>query len=134
MNTFELQMSNIVNQTIARQNQIVRYVVTGIDEAVVNKSPVDTGRFKANWQLGLDHAPTGTTESVDLDGASTIAANVGNIPAQAAGHVYYIVNNLDYAQALEDGHSRQSPPGNMVAATVAQYQSFVDEAVRNERT
>jgi hypothetical protein len=48
---------------------------------------------------------------------------------QMAGHVHYIANNLPYAQALEDGHSTQSPPNAMVGLTVLKFQAIADVAI-----
>lgn len=134
INTFHLQMENIVSLTLGKQHRIVEYVIKGMDEQVVMRSPVDTGRFKGNWQLGVDYQPTEKLERYDKDGRETIDMNNAKIPYPAYGHDYYLVNNLDYAQALEDGHSRFSPPGNLVHDVVVDLQRFVDEAVRNERT
>lgn len=94
------------------------------------KSPVKTGRFRGNWQVGVGVMPSGELDTVDASGSSTIALGVSHVPQQAAGAVYFIANNLPYAQALEDGHSTQAPPGAIVAGTVAEYEAIIREAVQ----
>lgn len=131
--TFALDINRFAELAGRRANQVVRKVVLDISKGVIKKSPVDTGRFKGNWQYGTDSAPAGAVEIYDEDGRGTLAHIAGQVPQQAAGHVHYIVNNLPYAQALEDGHSTQSPPGNMVASTVSEFQQIVREAL-NEPT
>lgn len=93
------------------------------------------GRFRANWQLGMDSQPDGelfvkSPPTVSFQsGAETVANNLAVISPLAGGHMYYLVNNLPYAQALENGHSTQCPPGGMVGLTVQEFQQIVDAAV-----
>lgn len=127
MSSFALEIQQFCRQTDTRINLVIRRVVLGILREVVRKSPVDTGRFRANWQLGVNSRPAGEVNSISNN---AVERGLAAMPAQAAGNIYYVVNNLDYAQALEDGHSRQSPPGNMVAGTVAEFRRIVREALQ----
>ena len=86
------------------------------------------GRFRANWQLGVDVHPEGEIDALDKSGAKTKAKARAQIPKQAAGHVYTITNNLPYAQALEDGHSRQAPHG-MVGLTKIEFQGIIKKSL-----
>lgn len=97
---------------------------------VVKKSPVDTGRFRANWQVSA-HAPLRTAVS-KLDpkprgtGPDALALNqAGAALRQLKPYgVSYVQNNLPYAQRLETGWSRQAPAG-MVALTLAELRNTV---------
>lgn len=128
--SFESDLQRFTQRSTARADTVIKRIVLGIAGEVIRKSPVDTGRFKGNWQYGAGNAPTGDVEIYDEDGRGTVAHIASQIPTHPAGEVHYIVNNLPYAKALEDGHSTQSPPGNMVAGTVAEYQRIVSEAAR----
>lgn len=90
---------------------------------VVLKSPVDTGRFRGNWQVAIGVRPNGVVETVDPSGGATIANGTRPISALDQLDVVYLVNNLPYAQRLEDGYSGQAPQG-MVAVTVAEINAF----------
>ena len=57
-----------------------------------------------------------------------MAANIGAIPGNAFGHVYYLMNNAPYANALENGHSMQAPAG-VVGLTVAAWEIIVADSV-----
>ena len=127
--SFELDLSRFVTLTIAKQNLIVKKTILELDKSIVKKSPVLTGRFKANWRLGVGEIPSGEIDAVDISGAATLARNAVVIPVQAAGPIYYLVNNLSYAQRLEDGYSQQAPSG-MVGLTVAEFQQTINEAAR----
>ncbi len=120
----------------------VKKVVLDLDRSLVRRSPVDTGRFKGNWQLGVDNAPGGDVEMFNKSplgtpqrGVSdkTIATHLPLIPKKAAGHVYYLVNNLPYAEALENGHSQQAPgPHAIVGLTVLKFESILKNAAKHK--
>lgn len=108
---------------------VVRKSTFGVMREVIEKSPVDTGRFRGNWQPAIGAAPAGTLETVDPSGAATIAKIEAVAATMDAGDVAYLANNLPYAQRLEDGWSKQAPQG-MVRLSVQRWQPIVDEAVR----
>lgn len=92
---------------------------------VVNKSPVDTGRFKGNWFLSVSEISLLATEGVDPNGGGTINRAAGAVAAYSAMEGFpmiHIQNNLPYSVRLEQGHSAQAPAG-MVALTVAELQA-----------
>jgi len=142
--SFSLDINKFIEKTGAKADMSTRRIINRILGKVVMKSPVGNtqnwknqahlpkgyvgGHFRKNWQVGVDSKPSGTVDGIDQGGSKTIADGTAKIPANAIGHVYYIQNNLPYAQALEDGHSTQSPPGNMVAGTVAEFESIIREA------
>lgn len=85
---------------------------------IIIESPVDTGRFRGNWQCSLNY-PVLTTLFDDVKGSISTTENVS---AKTQGYtlddVMYLTNNLPYAEALENGHSKQRGSG-WVAKTVA---------------
>nr|DAH87064.1 MAG TPA: tail component [Caudoviricetes sp.] len=95
-------------------------------------SPVDTGRFRGNWQFSIAAPAGGTLDTVDPTGAEATARIVGDSIEFRAGITAFIVNNLPYAIALEYGHSDQAP-GGMVRITQARFQQIVEEAIRNNQ-
>jgi len=124
---------------IADVDRLVRKVAIDLLKSVIYKSPVGDatlwqspppagyvgGRFRGNWQLGINNQPSGELSAVDASGANTINLGMANIPTtNAAGNIYYITNNLPYAQRLEDGWSSQAPAG-IVSLTVAEFDGIV---------
>lgn len=140
--SFADDIAKFAAKTQARADLIVAKVVLDLHASVTMKSPVGDasywaspppkgyvgGRFRGNWQLGVDQAPSGKLNVVDPSGSIAIGAAVSALPGEAAGKVYFIVNNLPYGRALEDGHSRQAPQG-MVGLTLTEFQGMVAEAV-----
>jgi len=126
--TFEADIRKFVEKAGERADVAVKAIVVGIHARVDKRSPVDTGRFRGNWQLGIGSAPGGTLERLDKTGGETSVSIAAAIPGDAAGNVYYIANNLPYAQRLENGWSQQAPSG-MVALTMLEVPQIAEEAV-----
>lgn len=116
-----------------RIDMAFRKIALDLFTSVILKSPVDTGRFRANWQVAIGAAPEGTLELEDKTGAATISKADAAVAGLNGGETTYLVNNLPYAERLEDGYSGQAPAG-MVRLTVQQYASLVERVgveVRN---
>lgn len=90
---------------------------------VVLKSPVDTGRFRGNWNVAIQAPDISTTDAVDKSGGPTITRGSSVITGLQEPQVIWVSNNLPYAQRLEDGWSGQAPQG-MVAVSVAEIETM----------
>lgn len=72
-------------------------------------SPVDTGRYRAAWNIGIMQPdPSVPAKGKRVQPKAAPYARLNRLPKFP---VVYITNNLPYAQALEDGHSGQAPSG-----------------------
>jgi len=97
---------------------------------VVNRTPVDTGRARGGWQVGLGAEPEDETGREDKDGNPTIADGSDVIDRAEPFQSIAIANNVEYIEFLEDGTSQQAPEG-MVAVTLAELETIfsrVDDA------
>ena len=148
--SFALDISKFVNKTHSNVDVVTRKIVFGLIRSVIKKSPVGNpdlwvtlkngeyvdyqsvhgivdytgGRFKGNWQYGTGSMPSGTLDTINKDDASVTAKLHAKVPKEASGKMHYIVNNLPYSIALEDGWSSQAPSG-MVGLTISEYQGIV---------
>lgn len=88
--------------------KFIRKIALDLLRKVTMKSPVDTGRFRANWMVGIGGADETTTDSTVND-----AVMRGSIILSAYRDLkqIHLSNNLPYAAALEHGHSMQAPLG-----------------------
>ena len=93
---------------------------------VVMKSPVDTGRFRGNWNVGIGSQDLSVSDSTDKGGGATLSSGTSEIDGVEDLTVVWITNNLPYAMALENGHSKiQAPgPGGIVALTFAELETM----------
>lgn len=124
---FVAQLEDFQLQALAAIEQTLRDVVIQIGESLINLSPVDTGRFKANWQLTIGTPANSSLITTDKEGDDTIARLVAAANALEPGQVAYLVNTLVYGIPLEYGHSQKAPHG-MVRITIEQFQQMVKEA------
>lgn len=126
--TFSLDIRAWCDKVKDRADLVVRKVALDVGSRVVLRSPVDTGRFRANWQYGVGQINTATLEAVDKSGQSSIGRIAAGAATARLGEVIYVSNSLPYALRLENGWSKQAPAG-MVALTVAEFQAAVDRSV-----
>lgn len=107
-----------------------------VQTALVNGSPVDTGRFKGNWQVTANKPALHSLNQYDKDGGKTIAEGKRAIYAIMRGggavRSIHFSNMLIYANALEYGHSKQAPAG-VVGIVAVRLRSFMAEAIKESR-
>ncbi|WP_373420026.1 HK97 gp10 family phage protein [Pseudomonas sp. FSL W5-0203] len=130
--SFAESLAAFAEQTKEAIDDVFREVVIEIGTSVIRLSPVDTGRFKGNWQFTVGAPSNQSIDTFDKAGHETIATLVAEVSKLEAGQVAYIVNNLVYGVPLEYGHSDQAPAG-MVQITLARFQQIVEEATRNNQ-
>jgi hypothetical protein len=127
--SFSLDLAAFVAKAKGNANQIMRKVSIDAMSRLILRSPVDTGRFRANWIATLDAPTSETVVAFDPNGSATIEANAAAISDVEVGQSVFITNNLPYSERLENGYSDQAPNG-MVRLTAAEFQEFVAKAVR----
>lgn len=130
--SFALSLAEFAQQATEAIDASLREIVIELGGSLIRMSPVDTGRFRGNWQFSVEAPAAGTLDEVDPSGAVATARLVGDSIVLRAGETAFIVNNLPYAIPLEFGHSDQAP-GGMVRVTVARFQQIVLEAIRNNQ-
>lgn len=130
--SFALQLAEFAEQAKDAVDASLREIVIEIGNSLIRMSPVDTGRFRGNWQMTIDAPAAGTLSALDPTGAEATARIAGESVLFRAGTTAFIVNNLPYAIPLEYGHSDQAP-GGMVRITQARFQQIVLESIRNNQ-
>lgn len=126
MASFAAQVERFRAKTEAKIELAVRKIAMEVFREVILMSPVDTGRFRGNWQVEIGNVPQGTVALEDKDGRATIAAADAKALGLKAGQSIYLVNNLPYARRLEYGWSKQAP-GGMVRLTVQRWKPIVEQ-------
>lgn len=126
MAKFSMPISDLIGNVQEDVEQTVRKAALGVFSDVIKRSPVDTGRFRANWRFAEGEADTGTTDSTDA-GLAQAAANTA-LTAQI-GTVWNFTNSLPYAERLEFGHSKQAPSG-MVRLAIKSWAAQVQKAIK----
>ena len=97
---------------------IARKTALDLLAALSRKSPVLTGRFRANWQIAIGEP---NDNEVQWEGGGGAAAKVKAIsdgisnlavyPAKGYLPIIYIFNNMPYGPGLDAGRSKNAPDG-----------------------
>lgn len=113
-----------------RQETVVQKSLIRTGQAIIVESPIDTGRFAANWQYAFGAADTSTKDgsfSGEGEKAGSITRLTITLGGLQLGQVFYLTNSLPYAQRLEQGWSAKS--SLMVARAVNNFPAIVAEEV-----
>lgn len=128
MATLGEQLKAFSEKTKADMATVVRKTALSLGESMVLMSPVDTGRFRGNWQYGADAINTSTGGADDKSGRTALNRIQAGIRGWVPGQTIYLSNSLPYAQRLESGWSKQAPSG-FVRVSVANYQQYIADAI-----
>jgi hypothetical protein len=120
-----IRLGDIGDYASTQMEKLIRSAVTDTDTLLKSASPVDTGRFRASWQVGenaagaYDAGPqqpaTGAfkdqTEPPDKPTPPTLRRM--NYSKERPGNIYSVHNNLPYAEPLQlhplDGRAASKP-------------------------
>ena len=116
-------------KTLDKMSRAARKITLDAFSEVIMMSPVDSGRFRGNWQPAIGSVPSGTIEALDPSGNMVIAKVAGVTAGMEPGDVVYMANNLPYGPRLEEGYSQQAPSG-FVRLVVQRYQTIAEAVIR----
>lgn len=130
--SFQVQCEQFAQTINVNLSTVVRRAAAQLYSDIVKRTPVDTGFCRRNWQVSADRPLTDIVgvypkkekgkHSDELEPLyAPEGANTAIPIAKGVTHVF-IVNNVVYAEALENGHSKQAPYG-MVRISVAQLEA-----------
>lgn len=128
MGRFAAKLQGFEDRSLEKIDRIIRYTVLEIRTRLIIRTPVDTGRARNGWILGVDARPAGEPGGLDPTGQGAAERIAAAVPYRAAGHVYFIANNVPYIRDLEDGGSKQAPSG-MAKITLLEVPQIVDRAI-----
>ena len=137
---FDNQVAAFAKKANTSIDKTMRGVSIKLFSAIIKSSPVDSGRFRANWMASGSSPATGTNTNTDKSGASSTAAVVSYVTGARMSSEFTLSNNLPYAHKLEyggyssgtntsGGFSRQAPSG-MVRVNADRFQRILDEQAR----
>ena len=100
---------HVRSEVTKQRNALALQVLTG----VIERSPVDTGRFRGNNMVSVGSPNEEFDEgAADASGQATLARGQAVIlGANRPFEIIYVQNSLPYSESLESGHSDQAPAG-----------------------
>lgn len=128
LSQFAKRMKELGKRVEDNSDELVRKVAVAINTTVILATPVDTGRARSNWQIGIGYAPLSTKISYGPNSErSVIQANNSIIKSYGTankGQYIHITNNLPYIVPLNNGHSAQAPAGFVERAVTVAHSSI----------
>lgn len=145
MAVFDLgdQIREFAKSADKRAEAVTKKIIFDISTRLVMKSPVGDpkfwsrpappgyvgGRFRGNWQYGVNKVDRTTTETIDKSGGPSLSRLGAEINAATAlGNVHFITNSLPYAVRLEQGHSWRQAPLGIVETSLLEFDMVVRAA------
>lgn len=126
--SFTLDLTRFAKRYDADIKVVVRKIAFDAFQRVILRTPVDTGRARANWSVALNAPLLGqTTEATDKSGSAALKAAQEQVTTFNGDGSIFLTNNVPYIGALEYGSSKQAPQG-MVRLTVAEIVGFLQRA------
>jgi hypothetical protein len=110
---------------------VMKHLAFNLQNRIVQKNPVDTGRSRAGWNMAVNHAK-GSDPGPAPKGTKLAAPPTPVLGQINPGDKIYIANNVPYIGALEKGHSSQAPQG-MVQQSINEVVTFYDGIVKQVR-
>ena len=124
---FALELNKEVLDSEEKIGNAIELMAMFALRGVVQKSPVDTGRFRGNWIVSRHSPSKHTRKTSDKNGNQTIKKGAKVIERfkykesiKLFEQSIIIQNNLPYANRLENGWSKTQAPHGMIAVTIAE--------------
>lgn len=145
MGTFALDVRAFVEKTKKNNETVMRQVSLKLFSAIIKASPVDTGRFRMNWQAASGgNTAVGVKSGIDPSGSKAIYQMSSVVTRDPNWYEFTLANNLPYANVIEyggypgdgpntvGGFSKQAPQG-VVRVNVLRFQQLIDEEAAKVR-
>lgn len=128
--TFEKEWEHAKKVVMVASEKVIRGAALDIFSSIIKASPVDTGRFRGNWQTTLSSPAQGELDTTDKNGQATLSKSEAviakyNLRAKSV----FLTNNLPYADRLANGWSQQAPSG-WIDSIISKFQSAVEKAAK----
>lgn len=140
MAQWTMDLNKYVKKTKTQISEVRTAYAYALYSSIVRKTPVDTGRARANWNISAGRPDTSVTENTRTTPKPKTA-----MPNPEGDESIFISNNLPYIETLEyggypknpkggngktiNGYSKQAPEG-MVGVTLANNENIFNAAVR----
>lgn len=106
--SFTDELQKACDRAKGRAADVIRATAVGLQSGMVMRAPVDTGRLRANFQIGIGSINTQTTSSPGSDPVGRAQSVMGT---WRIGKTIWLTNSLPYAHVAEYGLYGK-PPGS----------------------
>ena len=122
---FRANFAKLLAKAGDKADMVVRRTALELQSMMIERAPVDTGRFKSNFVAGIG---TVNTDISAAPGSDATGRTATTLQGWKPGQTIFLTNSMIYARRLEFGWSKQAPAG-MVRLAVANYSQALAKAV-----
>lgn len=142
MAEWSIDLKDWAKKKVVKMQNVRRRFAFNVYASIVKKTPVDTGRARANWNVSI-----GSPDISVSDDKRKTPKQMNSMPTPKGDEPIFIANNLPYITKLEyggypnppksksgktvGGFSKQAPNG-MVGVTLANAEALFNAAVQAE--
>ena len=130
MSGFDSAVKRFADKALGRVRKTRSGFAETLFQAVVDGTPINTGRLRANWQAASGSAPQGETGLRGEDAVTREIASAASSLGDRDGEIL-LVNNLPYARAVEYGAGTPTgwtAPAGMVRGALAEAPALLGQA------
>lgn len=109
--SFAASLNKMCERAKDKAHVVVRKTAFELQGMMIDISPVRTGRFRSNWQVGLGAINTSTDAAPDKTGDAAKGRAQAALQGWKPGQTIYLSQSLPYARVIEYG-LYGSPPGS----------------------
>lgn len=122
MSGFDASAKKFTQKALGRVRRTRNDFVENLFQTVIDRTPVATGKLRANWRAASGEAPAGESEGRSGDAAASEIRAAASSLGDRDGEIL-LVNNLPYARAVEYGAyptENRTAPAGMVRGALAE--------------
>ena len=126
---FSLDLSKFAKLTDDKLEKVVKKTFIDLSSAVIQDTPVLSGRLRNSWFPAIDGFAKGVSDS-ESKGDKVLSDVKKEANKFKLGKTLTLTNNMDYAPRIEyDGWSAKAPAG-MVGINIIRFQKWIDKNAR----
>ena len=127
---FSVELDRVLEQLKTDTQTFKRVFALNLLSRIVYRTPVDTGRARANWQVSNVSPNTNERKRFKKNqpnavATDTVARGQKNIDKNKEGQSIWLANNLTYIQRLESGTWSKQAPQGMVAISIEEEETAI---------
>ena len=127
---FSVELDRVLEQLKTDTQTFKRVFALNLLSRIVYRTPVDTGRARANWQVSNVNPNTNERKRFKKNqpnavATDTVARGQKNIDKNKEGQSIWLANNLPYIQRLESGTWSKQAPQGMVAISIEEEETAI---------
>ena len=129
--SFNSELNDFTKKAGKNAEKIFRGTTISLFGRIIKRTPVLTGRLKGNWQIDVNKPPTGIVSiddntPISQSSSVSIAKVITGVGKPSLDDTIYMVNNLPYAQLVENGNYSTQAPAGMVGVTAAEFEREIE--------